>query len=164
MGYIPQNFKKTVIQIAKIFNNYQYAIRGTASLVLQNFDMNVEDIDIISDKDTSIKCNTIFKKYLKEKIEYKISDKFKSYFGKAKINNINIEIMGCFQIKNKKGKWSKIFSAGNNEITTIKLNNNNVNVTKAEIELEMFALMGRWNAYHKLKEQVDKTKQLIFSL
>jgi len=164
MGYIPQNFKKTVIQIAKIFNNYQYAIRGTASLVLQNYDMNVDDIDIITYKDTSLKCNILLKKYLKEKVKYKISKKYKSYFGKAKINDIDIEVMGCFQIKNNKGKWSKIFSAKDNEITKIKLSNNVIYVTNAETELEMFALMGRWNAYHKLKEQVDKTKQLIFSL
>jgi hypothetical protein len=120
MGYTPQNFNKTVIQISKLFKNQQYAIRGTASLVLQNYDMNIDDIDIIADKDTSIKCNTILKNFLVEKVKYQISEKFKSYFGKAKINNIDIEIMGCFQIKNKKGKWSKIFSAKDNEITKIK--------------------------------------------
>lgn len=159
MGQIPKNFHKTIIQIYKLLEDKQYAIRGTASLVLQDIDMNVDDIDIIADKDTSLLCNEVFNKFLVEKVKYKKSDKFKSYYGKFSINSTQVEIMGCMQIKNNKGKWSDIFDASSDEINTINLENHKIKVTKIETELKMFSLMGRWNAFHKIKKQMDERNQ-----
>jgi len=164
MKQVPKNFQKTIITISKLLEGKQYAIRGTASLVLQDIDMNADDIDIIADRDTSLLCNEVFSKYLVEKVKYKKSDKFKSYYGKFDINSIQVEIMGCMQIKNKKGKWNKPFDASSDEIKTIKFDNQLVKVTKPETELKMFSLMGRWNAFHKIKRQIEKQNQIELSI
>lgn len=144
---------ETLVFLANQLKDKQYCIRGTASLVLQNIDMKVADIDIICDASTAMLANELFKDYLVDLVSYKISDKFKSYFGKFLINGIAVEFMGNWQIKHKDGTWSEIFD-GSNFNTTI-VNGNIVKVSKIEDELKMFLLMGRFNAYQKIKKQVS---------
>ncbi len=153
----PEHFEKTIKYLGKIFGNTQYAFRGTTSLVLQNIDMNIDDIDILTNKDIALKCNKLLNKYIKEKVKYQKSEKFKSYYGKFEINKIQVEIMGKWQIFNqRKQAWSKPFYANKGEITSIVFRKQEINVTKIKTELEMFMLMGRWNAYHKIKGQLPQ--------
>lgn len=131
-------------EIAKLLSGHQYAIRGTASLVLQGYDMNVGDVDILCDKKTA--------EFLK--LPYSESKQFKSYFGKKIINGVQVEFMGDWQIKNPKGEWSEIFDASDDEINIIYIDSQPIRVTKVDTELKMYALMNRWSAYHKLKKQL----------
>lgn len=157
----PEKFAETILLLADLLKDYHYAIRGTASLVLQGFDMAVTDIDIYCDAKTSLKTNEILKDYLVEKVKYKESDKFKSYYGKFRINDIAIEIMGELQIKDTKGIWGR--PKGSEERLEVKLKGQKVYVSKVETELSAYAMMGRWNAFHKLKKQAggkEGSKQL----
>jgi len=122
--------------------------------------MSIDDIDILTDKKTALTTNEILKKYLIEKVAFKTSPQFKSYFGQFKVNNILVEIMGDWQIKGAKGGWSQPFTAAPREIKTITFNRQKVVVTTPEAELSFFALMGRWNAYHKIKEIVGDLQKL----
>lgn len=131
-------------EIAKLLSGHQYAIRGTASLVLQGYDMGVDDIDVL--------CNEKTAEFLK--LPYSESKQFKSYFGKKIINGIQVEFMGNWQIKNSKGEWSEVFDASDDEIKIIDIENRPIRVTKVETELKMYALMNRWSVYHKLKKQI----------
>lgn len=131
-------------EIAKLLSGHQYAIRGTASLVLQGLDFNVVDIDILCDKTTA----EFFK------LPYSESKQFKSYFGQKIINGVQVEFMGNWQIKNPKGEWSEVFDASDEEANVIHIDNQPIRVTKVETELKMYALMNRWSVYHKLKKQI----------
>ncbi|MBN1169068.1 hypothetical protein JXA63_04220 [Candidatus Woesebacteria bacterium] len=159
-----KELEKVVKLIAKKLKGKSYAIRGTASLMLQGFDMEVDDIDILTDKKTALSCNKIFKKYLQQEVEYSESDKYKSYYGKFIIDKILVEVMGEWQVKNQESRiknqeWSKKIIPIKNIITEVEVANEKVKVTTAEHELEMFALEGRWNALHKLKKQVEEKNQ-----
>lgn len=158
MSQKPSDFEKTVLMLADILKETQYAFRGTTSLVLQKIDMNVDDVDILCNRETALTCNDLLKEYLVEKVKYKESDKFKSYYGKFKVNNIQVEIMGEWQILDTKNRWSKPFDATKNQRTYATINNKKVFVTTIDTELKMFAFMGRWNAYHKIKRQVEKNE------
>jgi hypothetical protein len=158
----PDKFEETILFLANKLKGKKYAIRGTASLVLQGLDMNADDIDIVCDRKTAMDCNKIFKDYLIEKVSYKELEKYKSYFGKFKINGIDMEVMGDWQIKMKKGLasskrsgdgWSQIFDG--KERKEIVLNSKKIWVTTIDSELKMFAAMGRWNAYWKIKRQIS---------
>jgi DNA polymerase-1 len=161
-GSVTTDFKDVVLLVAGKLKGYQYAIRGTASLVLQGIAMNVDDVDIICDKKAALVCNKIFKKYLVKGVEFSESDKFKSYFGEFNIKGMSIEVMGEWQIrkiKNEKSKmknWSEKYDARADQVARISLKGKKIVVTKIETELSMFAAMGRWNAYHKIKKQLDK--------
>ena len=162
----PKEFIKTVLLLADILKGYQYALRGTASLVLQGLDMIAVDIDILCDKETALACNKLLNKYLVEKVKYKKSDKFKSYYGKFRIKEIEVEIMGEWQIKDTspkvnqsmagKARWSKQFNASGEQRKKVTIRGKKVNVTTIETELLCFAKMGRWNAYHKIRRQFEK--------
>jgi DNA polymerase-1 len=154
-----EEVERIVIKVAKKLKNKQYAIRGTASMVLQGLDMGVDDIDMIADKKTSLLMNKLFKDNLVEEVEYKESEKFKSYYGKIVIDEILIEVMGEFQVKDTKGNWGEIVSASKDEFLTIELSGQEVNVTNLDLELELSAKMGRWNEYHKIKKQLEERDQ-----
>jgi len=156
MASIPKSkLDQVVKKIAKKLSSQQYAIRGTASAVLQGFDMEVDDIDVIGNKETVLFCNQAFRNNLIDKVSYKKSEKFKSYFGKFEISNVLVEIYGNWQIKNENGKWSDVFDASIDEVDMVNVTGLEVKVTKIETELKMFSLMSRWSAYWKLKKQAD---------
>ncbi len=161
MEKIPDKFKETVLYLAETFKNHQYAFRGTTSLVLQNLNMNVDDIDILCNKETALLTNKLLKDFIIESVSLKESKQFKSYFGKFKVNNIPVEIIGEWQIKDQKGNWSDPFDASSRKL--LKIGNQDVYVTTVEDELMVFAKMGRWTAYHKIPKQT-KEKSLISSL
>lgn len=147
---LPRNFNRTIVYIAERLEGKQYAIRGTASLVLQGIAMNVDDIDIICDKTTALFCNKLTGESLTEKVEFKRSERFESYFGKFKVFDILVEVMGDWRIKKANGTWTSPFNASNRK--QIELEGKKVWVTTIEEELLMFAAMGRWNAYWKIKK------------
>ncbi len=159
MSKRPSRFEETLLFLQSKLEGKQYAFRGTASLVLQGLKMNVDDIDVLADKDTALLCNNLFEGYLVEEVSFKEADKFRSYFGKFRINEILVEVMGQWQIKDTKGGWSVPFNASKGEITMVKLEDREVPVTKVETELDMFAKMGRWNAFHKIRRQCESRKQ-----
>jgi hypothetical protein len=152
----PEKFEETILLLADILDGYQYAFRGTTSLVLQGLTMNVDDIDLLCDKKTALSCNKLLGDYLVEEVSYKEADKFKSYYGRFKINGIEVEVMGEWQLRDTKGGWSEPFTASEGEKKEIAVDDQAVYVTRIETELSLFAKMGRWNAYHKIKRQLPK--------
>ncbi len=161
----PEKFEETILLIADILDGYQYAFRGTTSLVLQGLAMNVDDIDLLCDKKTALACNKLLGEYLVEEVSYKESKKFKSYYGKFKVNGIEVEVMGEWQLRDTKGNWSEPFVASAKEKKEIAVDDQAVYVTQVETELFFFAKMGRWNAYHKIRRQLaanENQNQLKF--
>ncbi len=177
MASIQESKTQEIVKlIADSLSGRQYAIRGTASIYLQGFDMNVDDVDVIGDKNTALYCNLIFREFLTDKVALKETEKFKSYFGKFVIADVLVEVYGNWQIKIKNqtprfggrkskiknGVWSEVFDASEDEITEIDVQGKKVKATKMTTELKMFALMGRWNAYWKLKKQLTKSQRSLF--
>lgn len=157
--------EKTARLVAQRLHGTQYAIRGTASLVLQGFDMGVDDIDVLGNKDMALSANKLLREYLLEEVDYKESDKYKSYFGKFVIAGILVEVYGEWQMKitKREGKglkeWSKVWDATENEVATVTIDGQDIKVTTIATELATAALMGRWNEYHKIKKQFDARNQ-----
>lgn len=158
MANVPPKFSEIVTLIADRLVGLNYAIRGTASLVLQGYDMNVADVDVLADENAALACNDLFKEFLVGKgatrVAYRESEKFKSYYGKFLINNVEVEVMGEWQIKSPKGVWGPVYNAS--ERYQVEVGGSKVWVTTVESELGMYAEMGRWNAYHKLLKQFNE--------
>jgi hypothetical protein len=149
-----EQLESTVSLIRQKLTGENYAVRGTASLVLQGLDMHVADIDILCDATTALNANIALAEYLVEKVAYRESPNFKSYFGKFTIQEVTVEIMGDWQIFSAKKGWSKVYSADATTITHVTLADVVIPVTRVDLELEVFALMGRWTAYQKIKRLV----------
>jgi hypothetical protein len=164
MGKQPTNLNTIIKQIAVALQGKQYAIRGTASLVLQGLDMNVDDIDIVCDRETALLCNEIFGQQLISPVSFQETKQYKSYFGKFNFDGIQVEIMGEWQIK-KGDNWSEAYTGlPYGEVT---IDGTTVKLTTIASELQMFAAMGRWTALQKIKRQLppeSKTKQSQITL
>ena len=150
-----RDVEEVAIVLAKKLKNGQFAIRGTANMVLQGLDMGVADIDLIADKDTALSMNKIFNKELLEEVKFSEADKFRSYFGKFVIKGVLVEMMGEFQVKDKNGVWSEKLDASEDEVVEIKIAGNKVKVTRLDLEMKFSAMMGRFNELNKIKKQVD---------
>lgn len=153
----PENFDRVIALLGKMLQGKAYAFRGTASLVLQGLEMNVDDIDIVCDKNTALICNGLLKGYLVTEVTFSESEKYKSYFGKFKIFDVPVEIMGEWQIKDTKGNWSEPLSG--KERIKLGLLGEEIYVTTIESELAVFAKMGCWTAYQKILRQVKEKKE-----
>lgn len=151
---------KVVKIVAQKLQGEKYAVRGTASLVLQGLAMGLDDIDILCDAQTALNSNIKLADYLIEAVAFKESDKFKSYYGKFLIDGVQVEIMGDWQIYNDKKGWSKIYSADAESATDVDVDGVKIPVTKIGLELEVFARMGRWTAYQKIKRQAGRMSQV----
>ena len=160
-----QEVEKVVVEIAKRLKGEQYAVRGTASMVLQGLDMGVDDVDLICDEKTALKINDIFKKEILEEVEYKETDKFKSFFGKFVIDRVLVEVMGEWQVRVERREsgrvevWSEKQDASDNQVVEIAVNGQEIRVTKLDLELKTSAEMGRWNEFRKIKKGVESRKQ-----
>jgi hypothetical protein len=158
VGKKPENFESTIIFLAKVLAGRSYAFRGTTSLVLQGYDMNVDDIDILCDKDTSLDANSLLKDYLVKEVVFSETNNFRSYFGSFFVNGVKVEVMGNWEIKDPKGIWKGPYVPESLNTLQLSLDDTNVVVTTADTELKAFTQMGRWNAYKKLKNQIDHEK------
>ena len=85
---------------------------------------------------------------------YSESSKFKSYFGEVNINGFKIEIMGNYQINCKNG-WSEVYDANFSQITMISVSETYIPCTTISTEMKMYLEMGRFNVYHKIKNQLQ---------
>lgn len=152
---LPPAFLQALDSLYQILPSGQWAIRGTTSLVLQGLDMGLQDIDIIADRETSHNIDRGLADFCLSPLKYSETLQYKSYFGQYKIGQVPIEIMGDWQIKSK-GEWSEIFDARLSQTTRLALRSlGEVRVTTIPTELKMFALMGRWTAYHKIKKHLS---------
>lgn len=157
---VEKNQLESVVRIiSQKLQGDRYAIRGTASLVLQGLAMNVDDVDILCDAKTALSANAKLSDYLVEQVIFKESPKFKSYFGKFLIDRVNVEIMGDWQIFSDKKGWSKVYTADPENITHVKVDDAEIPVTTVELELEVFALMGRWTAYQKIRQLSEENSK-----
>lgn len=130
-------------------------------MMLQGLDMNVDDIDILCTATTALNANLKLSEYLVEEVAFKESPKFKSYFGKFLVDGIIVEIMGDWQIFNAKKGWSKIYNTNMKNIDYVKLDGLEIPITKIELELKVFALMGRWTAYRKIKRLANQQSTIL---
>ena|SRR3989344_5493198 len=141
--------QSVAVDLARLLAGRLYAIRGTASLVLQSLAMGVTDIDIL--------CDAATVNFLIPDIQFTESPKFKSFFGQLSGFAIPVEIMGNWYIKSPKGDWAGPFSANPTQTTPITIRGTPVRVTTVEFELQCFALMGRFTEYHKIKNQLQSS-------
>jgi len=157
MNEKPDKFERVVVRLSELLEETQYAIRGTASLVLQGLQMNVDDIDVLTDKKGALACSKLLKNYLVEKVSYKQSPKYRSYFGVFSIDGVKVEVYGEWQIMKANGEWSSVYNGKDRKQITV--GGQTIWVTTIDSELKMFVDMGRWNAYHKIRRQVSSRKE-----
>lgn len=144
------------LKIKNMIDNQTFplVLSGSTSLYLQGVDIEVHDVDIVTDEDGSKYLDDILNDYCVKKMEYSSTEKYKSFFGIYEIDNVKVEIMGEFQYRLKNGDWSK--PNHTNEIQNYKYNDKEIQVLKLEQELIEYENSGKTNTIEKIKEKLKK--------
>jgi len=96
-----KSFIKTIIP-----SKVKWVLSGSTSLALQGVDVEVNDIDIVSDEFGAKELDVLLEQYCVKKLEYSPTEKYKSFYGKYRIGDVEVDVMGNFQYRLKNGGWS----------------------------------------------------------
>lgn len=152
---INNEMEKVLKTICKIFKGVNWALVGSANLALQGVDVRVRDIDILTDKKGAFLIDSLLKQYRVEGVKYRKSGKFSSYFGKFKIDNVKVEVMGDLSLKNKSGKWLPRDSLLLNK-EFIKLGKFKIPTAPLDLELIGYKIIRRYAKVKKIEEVLKK--------
>lgn len=72
---------------------------GSTSLAMLGVDVEVNDVDILTNKYGAEQLDLLLSKYRIKKLEHSEIGRIRSYFGIYSINGIKVEIMGDLQHK-----------------------------------------------------------------
>jgi len=155
---ITEKHKQVLEIIAKNLEgkDINWAIVGSTSLALQGVDITPNDIDILTDKEDSFKIQECLKEYVVEPVAYKESERFISYFGKFKIEGLDVEVMG--DLKNKipdSDLWTETSRLSAKK--TIDYKGLKINVINLEQEYEAYVKMDRKEKAKLIKKALQKS-------
>jgi hypothetical protein len=125
----------------------KWVLAGSLSLALQGVKIRPKDIDIITDKKGALLMNKLLKEYEVKPVKFQRSEFFESYFGKFKIDEVKIEIMG--NLKEKRGKRWVSFSKRLKSPDFVKI---------GEIKLPVSPLIDQLRSYEKSGRKKDLIK------
>lgn len=129
--------------------NFNWVLVGSTNLFIQGVSITAKDIDIVSTKDDILKIEEIFETYSLKKIVYSESEKYRSWFGRLIIDNIQVDLMAELEYKTPDSNWLKSTSLESKEIITFK--EYKVPVNPFENELLFYKKMNRENDKLKVK-------------
>ena len=84
----------------------RWALTGSLNLAIQGVDIEVGDIDIITDREGAYRINELLKDYETQAVCYGESAHFRSYFGMFSVLGVQVEVMGDFS-HDVQGAWSE---------------------------------------------------------
>ncbi len=155
MNLLEQNLD-VFIKILKLVPNRDYPIilSGSTSLALQQVDIEVHDIDIVTDKSGAIALGNLLREYQIKEMEYSETDRYKSFLGKYNIDGVDIDIMGDFQYKLQSGEWSDKNHI--HEIYYVEYKSERIPVLSLDQELVEYESAGKTATIAKIKEKIKK--------
>lgn len=155
-----------IIKALRILNrklknrSINWVIAGSTNLAIQGVDIEPHDIDIVTDKKGAFSIGKILKEFEKEPVEFKESNKFKSYFGIYEIKGVKVEIMGDLEV-NKKNIWIRTNGLSKKKIVSFK--RMQIPVKSLKSEYESYNKLGRIEKAIKIKKIRMLSKEKIVS-
>lgn len=158
---LTDEYKELICLIADKLNanHINWSLVGSTNLRLQGISVPPADIDIVTDKEGAEFFEEVFVDYIIDPVIYSVKDKkFRSHFGRFKINNILVEVMGDLEIYDTQhDKW--ISSINNNKIITKNINGSLIFASSLDHELEIYRALGRIDkAQLIIKNFIEKFK------
>lgn len=128
-----RTFEAFVIRLEE--ENIKYLLTGSYRFIFpNNFSIEPNDIDILTDEDGFNLIKDIFKDYTVEKFEYKEHANLKSNYGKLVIDGVEFDIMA--KVENKiNGNWEQVPNF--DKIEYIKLKDKSIPVMPMTTELDI---------------------------
>jgi len=154
---VEQNIVETLKMIYEKLKGQEvkWVLTGSTNLALQGLKVKPKDIDILTDKEDSLKINELLKEYETEPVKLRKSNMFQSYLGKFKIKELNVEVMGNLRVKTR-GKWTP--SRGLGHQTTINFEGMRLPVLSLKEELKSYEKLGREKDFIRIQKIKEALK------
>ena len=130
-------------------SDVNWVLTGSASFALQGLPLEVNDIDIQTDKVGAYKIEHLFSEFIVKKVNLSSTEKIRSHFGALMIDGIKVEIMGDIQKRSKNGQWEQ----------PVDLQKHKQFVDIEDMHIPVLSLEYEYQAYLKLG-RVEKAKLL----
>lgn len=158
---LSDNYKEVLCLIADELNkrHVNWTLIGSSNLRLQGIETPESDIDILTDKSGAEVFEELFVDFMIQPVIYSTKEnQFRSHFGRFKIKDIIVEIMGDLEVYDiEHDKW--INSIDNKKIITKNLGNSIIFANSLDHELEIYRARGRVDkAQLIIKNFVEKFK------
>lgn len=120
--------------------NIDWVLTGSLSFLLQGIDVTVNDIDIQSSRDGIYKIHDLLSPFVTEPVVYSESIRIRSYFGKAVVDHITIELMGDIERSTDGLAWT----------TPINIAQSRSWISYRNMEIPVLDLKHEYQAYRDL--------------
>jgi len=132
----------------------EWALTGGASFILQGLDYDTSDIDIQCSKKAAYEIENIFSKYVVEEVHLWETEKMRSHFGRLKIDNVEVEVMGAVN-KKVNGDWEEPVDVSE-KLTVVDYKTFEVPVLNLQYEAEAYEKLGRKEKANRLQELAEQ--------
>ena len=149
-------------KLAKILeeNYIEYCIVGSTSLFLEGVPVEPSDIDILTTKDSAFKIDKLLNPYRLVECKLRESEVFRSYFGKYKIDSIDVEVMGELQYR-KNDRWSMPLTPSTIKTKYVSLNDEKIRIAELEETYKFCKEIGREKTCKIIEEYLRKLGRKI---
>jgi hypothetical protein len=124
----------------------RWVLAGTTGLALQGVEISPNDIDILTDKEGALKINELLKEYEVKPVKFRRSKIFESYFGKFKISNVEVDVIGNLRVK-LSNRWKSVELLSN----TVEMDGTKIRVYPIREALKAYRIMKRKKDFVRIR-------------
>ena len=151
-----QKIERTLLYICDNLKQYDllWALTGSTNFNLQGINININDIDVQTDKKSAYRFEKIFNKHIIKPVKYSSTDKIRSHFGIFNIKGVKVEVMGDIQKRLPNGEWEKKKDL-NNFIEFLDLGGYKIPVLNLKYEEKAYRILGRIEKADLIKRHLE---------
>lgn len=133
----------------------RWVVTGSLGMALQGIPLEIHDIDIQTDETGIFEIEEAFKEFSIVPVEYRESDRIRSFFGKLEIDQVQIDIMGDVQTRFSDQDWLPPVEIETHRIW-LPFETQHVPVLPLEYEYQAYQRMGRSERAAILRAWLDR--------
>ena len=153
---IPQTHLKVLRKLYERLKDsgVNWVITGSLGFALQGVPIGPHYIDIQTDKEGAYEIERLFSEFVVRSVQFKESERIRSYFGTLIIDGIKVEIMGDIQ-KKVNNEWEPPVDI-NKYKCFMQIEGMKIPVLNLEYEYQAYLKLGRIKKAEMLKEFLEK--------
>ena len=134
--------------------NVNWALTGSLNLALQGVPVEVNDIDILTDKVGAYEIENCFSEFVARKVAFSSAERIRSYLGALIIDGVKVEIMGDVQLKRENGSWEEPVDLERNK-RTLEIEGIQIPVMSLEHAHQAYVKLGRMKKAEILRKWLN---------
>lgn len=152
---LPDGHARVLIRLLELIDprHYSWALTGSSGLRLQGVDVPVHDLDLQTEADSVFRLEEKLAGYMTIALHEKETEHTRSVYGMARIDGLQVELMGDVRHRMADGAWNGGVSIGTMRLW-VEWNGRQVPVLPLEHEAAAYEKMGRPQKAELIREAI----------